>query len=350
MKDLYLIMPGEISDYLRRMVETATKDLSIHLIKDSNNIPNLQNKKILFAINLDYTGYNMPLMEVMTKLRKRGLDSLKGSQGVIIIYSPSELYTKSTAQNIIFLANQMGCRFPGNPVVEAISTLENYKTWQKKLNIPLQEIGIELCRKLRRNFLEENPKRIHNPKILVLHASSYTTSNTLMLWEMIERHLHDCEVKVLHVENGTIVDCKGCSYTTCLHYSKKNSCFYGGAIVKEILPSIERADAIVWVCPNYNNAISAKITAIINRMTVLYRRTKFYEKTIFGVIVSGSSGSDSVAKQLIGALNINKSFRLPPNFAIMAIASDPGSIMEVEGIEEKAKKFAENILQEIKKN
>lgn len=118
--------------------------------------------------------------------------------------------------------------------------------------------------------------------------------------------------------------------------------------MKEILPAIERADAVIWVCPNYNDAISAKITAIINRTTVLYRKTKFYDKTMFGIIVSGSSGSDSVAKQLIGGLNINKSFRLPPYFAIMAIANEPEAITKVEGIEERAKEFAENILKEIK--
>lgn len=348
MKEIYLIIPGEISDYLKRMVEAATGDIKTIIVKDSKNIPNLQNKKIIFAIELNKAGYNIPLMEIMTKLRERGLDSLKGAQGVVIIYSQSEFYTKSTAHNIIFLANQLGCRFPGHPIVEATNTFENFRTWQKKLNIPLEEIGIELCKKLRKNFIKDDPKQITNPKILVLHASSYKSSNTLMLWKMIRSHLKNCDIEVLHVDNGTIVDCKGCSYTTCKHYSKRNSCFYGGAIVKEILPAIERADAVIWVCPNYNDAISAKIAAVINRMTVLYRRTKFYNKTMFGIIVSGNSGSDSVAKQLIGALNINKSFRLPPHFAIMAIANDPRAIMNVEEIEEKARKFAENILKEIK--
>jgi hypothetical protein len=66
------------------------------------------------------------------------------------------------------------------------------------------------------------------------------------------------------------------------------------------------------------------------------------------VIVSGNSGSDSVAKQLIGALNINKSFRLPPYFAVMATANNPGEIETVPGIEERARLFAQNMLAEIK--
>jgi len=118
--------------------------------------------------------------------------------------------------------------------------------------------------------------------------------------------------------------------------------------VEEIFPEIEKADAIVWICPNYNDSVSANLMAVINRLTALYRRTKFFDKTLFGIIVSGNSGSDSVAKQLIGALNINKSFRLPPYFAIMATANNPGDIRAVPGIEEKARLFAQNMLREIR--
>jgi len=52
---------------------------------------------------------------------------------------------------------------------------------------------------------------------------------------------------------------------------------------------------------------------------------------------------------LIGALNINKGFRLPPYFVLMATANDPGAIKKFPGIEEMAKKFAKNIIREIKK-
>jgi hypothetical protein len=63
--------------------------------------------------------------------------------------------------------------------------------------------------------------------------------------------------------------------------------------------------------------------------------------------VSGNSGGDSVARQLISALNINKGFRLPPFFSIMAIANDTGEIYNVLGIREKASYFAENIMRQI---
>lgn len=348
MNKIYLIMPGRISDKLSKMVETATEGLDTYIIRDSSSIPDLRNKKIIFVIQLDSLGYNIPLFEILSKLWKRGDDALSGSSAAILINSPNELYTKSISHDIIFKANLMGCRFPGHPLVEVIEDFKNLRTWRKQLDLSLDEISIELCKKLRKNFIGDSLKTIKNPRILALHASAHKTSNTLMLWNMIKRHLKDCELEEYHVENGTIIDCKGCSYTTCMHYSKKQSCFYGGVITKEVLPAIERADSVIWICPNYNDAVSAKLMAVINRMTVLYIRTKFYNKTLFGVIVSGNSGSDSVAKQLIGALNINKSFRLPPYFSIMAIANDPREIIKIDNIEQKAKGFAENIMKEIK--
>lgn len=348
MKKVYLIIPGEISHKLSKMVEAATNGLDTFIIKDSASIPDLRDKKIIFAIQLDSLGYNIALNEILIEIGRRGDNALYGASAVILINSPNDLYTKSISQDIIFKTNLMGCRFPGHPVVEGIEGLKNLRAWQKQLDLSLEDISVQLCGKLRKNFMLDNPEPLDNPRILALHASSHSTSNSLMLWNMIKKHIKNCTLEEYHVENGTIVDCKGCSFKTCMHYSNKKSCFYGGAATKEILPAIERADAVVWICPNYNDAISAKLTAVINRMTVLYKRTKLYNKTLFGVIVSGNSGSDSVAKQLIGALNINKGFRLPPYFAIMAIANDPGEIMGVKEIDKKVKDFGENIIKEIK--
>jgi len=78
-------------------------------------------------------------------------------------------------------------------------------------------------------------------------------------------------------------------------------------------------------------------------MTALYRKIRFYDKQIFGIIVSGYSGGDILARQLISSLNMNKSFSLPPRFAMMATANAPGSIDDVAGIHEKAERFAQNI-------
>lgn len=67
-------------------------------------------------------------------------------------------------------------------------------------------------------------------------------------------------------------------------------------MVKESLPAIEDADCVIWLCPNYNDSISAKLMAVINRLTVLYKRVRFWDKSLFSIIVSGNSGSDCVAE------------------------------------------------------
>ena len=93
--------------------------------------------------------------------------------------------------------------------------------------------------------------------------------------------------------------------------------------------------------------LTANIVATINRLTALFRKTKFYDKRIFSVIVSGYSGGDALAKQLISSLNMNKTFELPPNFSLMATANDPGSIKNVPNIENAAKEFAHHIMKNI---
>jgi len=350
MENIFLIMPGKISDSFAEVIKVATENYQLTIIKTIQNFPaDLRNKKIVFAVELDECGFNIPLFEMLLKLKERGDDSLLGSSAVIIIQSSNELFTKSTAQKIIFIANQMGCRFPGHPVVESTYNFSNFLTWQKTFKLPLIEIYKKQSKELVKKLTEENLKLIKKPKILVLHSSLFKTSNTLMLWKMVKESLSGEDIRELHVENGTVVDCRGCSYKTCIHYSEEKSCFYGGIMVKEILPAIEEADCIIWLCPNYNDAISAKLMAVINRMTVLYKRVKFGNKTIFSIVVSGNSGSDCVAKQLIGALNINKGFRLPPYFVLTAIANDPGSVKSIPGIDKRVKKFAENIRREIKK-
>lgn len=348
MKPIIVLMPEEVSPMLMKMVKAAIPLKSSIIINDINENVDLKNKKLVFVVELDKAGLCLPILNMISKLYKLGSDLMFGSDGILFIHSSSDLYTKSLAAAVIFLANGQGCRFMGHPAVEATYGFNNFSTWQKTIDLPLEEICLEQCRKLGKRFIADNPVLKQNPNILMLHASLRTTSNTLMLWNMIKNNLSGCNIKELHVANGIIKDCTGCSFKTCMHYSAQSSCFYGGFMVEEIYPAIENADAVIWVCPNYNDALSANLTAVINRMTALYRKTPFYNKTLFSVIVSGNSGGDSVAKQLLNALNINKGFRLPPYFAIMETANDPNSIRRVNDIEIKTRRFAENIMKEIK--
>ncbi|MFQ7011085.1 MAG: hypothetical protein ACLRTA_00640 [Clostridia bacterium] len=87
---------------------------------------------------------------------------------------------------------------------------------------------------------------------------------------------------------------------------------------------------------------------ILARMTALFTTHRFYDKALFGVIVSGYSGGDIVAEQLISGLNMNKTFALPGKFAILETANSPGEILQIPGIEEKAAAFADQIRNQLK--
>ena len=97
------------------------------------------------------------------------------------------------------------------------------------------------------------------------------------------------------------------------------------------------------LCPNYNDALSANLTAFINRLTALFRQTRFYDKALFAIVVSGYSGSDIVARQVISALNMNKSFFLPGRFALLETANDPGQAVGLPGIDGRLDGFARRI-------
>ncbi|MBM7614309.1 flavodoxin family protein [Alkaliphilus hydrothermalis] len=340
---IYVIMPSEPSQQLMKMVEAATKEEVTYVIKSEDHLPNLQNKKILFAVELGEFGADLPLLQLLSVLHQRGNDSLKSSVGALVVHSDTELFTKSASAEIIFRANQMGCGFIGHPLVEATGSMRNFKTWQKTLDLSLEEISLRLSSQLGLRLREYSHKQVRDPKIAVLHSSSRATSNTLSLWSMISKGLKNPRVQELYIRNGSVFDCYGCSYKTCMKFSEQSSCFYGGVMTEDILPAIEESDSLVWICPNYNDSISSNLMAVINRLTTLYRRMNFYDKSIFSVIVSGNSGSDSIARQLIDALNINKGFYLPPYFSIMAIANDKGSIWKIPQIERRAFDFGEHI-------
>ncbi len=307
-----------------------------------------ENRSIVFLADLDPLGFCMTIHSQLLSLwQAGGKQALNGSRGIVLISSDSDLFTKRAAQTIVFLANSMGCRFPGHCLVESLGDLSNFKTWQKTTPLSLEEIRSEQCHRLFTRFKAYKPPVIAEPRILALHAGTNHTSNTLMLWQGIERHLPESWTQTLSIENGSVVDCKGCDFVTCTHYAEHKSCFYGGIVISELIPAIEAADVIVLISPNYNDALSAMHTALINRLTALYRRLPLYDKRFYGIIVSGNSGSDSLACQMISALNFNKGMDLPPYFALMKNANDPGSILQNGEFDRYTANFAASMLAEL---
>ena len=307
----------------------------------------LENQRVLFAVPLDESGVNHGYYDLLAYLRTHP-GCLDGSVGGVLVDGPGDLYTKAVGRELVLYASRAGCAFPGRPLVEATGDLRNFTVQAKNAGCSSEEAYRLAAADLTDRVLGFAPPKRHQPKLLVLHASNHRTSNTLALWSRCRERLGKvCEITEIGLRNGTLEDCAGCPYTMCLHFGEKGDCFYGGVMVQEVYPAIRESDAVVLLCPNYNDALSANLTAAINRLTALYRTTPFTDKAVFAVVVSGYSGGDIVARQVVSALNMNKGFWLPPEFCLLETANDAGTAVILPGIEERLDKFTENILRQL---
>lgn len=314
-------------------------------VKDA--LHSLQNRRVLFAIGVDESGINDGLCVLIAALRTHP-DALDGSACAMIVDGASELYTKQIADTLALAANMAGGFFPGRPLVEATGSLDNWRVQAKRRGVEPMDAYRMVASELVLRLSEFTPQKKERPKILMLHASDKATSNTLQIGTSVcKRLLPQCDVQELSLQNGAIYDCRGCSYTTCAHYAAQNSCFYGGSIVNDVYPAVTDCDALLLLCPNYNDSVSANVMAFINRLTALLVQTSFYDKYLYAVVVSGYSGSDLVAQQLLGALCLNKTFMLPPRFCLMQTANNPGEAMQTAGMTEKIEAFTQEMLKTI---
>ena len=307
-----------------------------------------RNKKIIFAIPLGKNGVNRGYYEVLAWLRT-GKQVLEGSVAGFLIDADSELFTKAAARELAVAANEAGCAFPGRPLVEGTESLDNYIVQAANMNTDKMGAYIKSARILAEQLLEFCWEKREHPHLLVLHASNHKTSNTMQIWSEVRAKIEDqIEIREVNLRNGTLEDCAGCPFKMCLHFGERGQCFYGGVIQDEVYPGVKWADGILMLCPNYNDALSANMTAFINRLTALFRTQRFYDKAMFAIIVSGYSGSDLIAGQLVTALNMNKTFYMPGNFCMMETGNAPGSAMQSEGIHERINSFANRIISTLK--
>ena len=314
--------------------------------------------KFVFAVSLGTDALNAAYIEWLNFM-VRNPECLTGTCGVVVVDGSGELFTKKVGRELIFLANQAGCTFPGQPLIEATGSLYNFTIRAQIQGLDNMSAYKKAVKDLVKKLLAfsnikqashdlDNENRETKKKIAVIHASIYKTSNTILLWNMVKKQLGDrAEVEEISLRNGEVIDCRGCNYETCLHFGEQGSCFYGGVIVEKVYPAIMHSDAIVLLCPNYNDAVSANLTAFINRLTALFRKkfAMFAHKKIFALVVSGYSGGDIVAEQIIDAMNCNKNFILPEKFALVETANAPQSILKCQGIEQRALLMAERLLQ-----
>ena len=339
---LTVVSPGDTAG--ERFALTLEHALKGHSARVMTRLEGpVENARILFAVPLDESGVNHGYYDLLAYLRTHP-GCLTGSVGGVLVDGPGDLYTKAVGRELVLAANRAGCTFPGRPLVEATGDLRNFTVQAKNGGCSPEEAYRRAAADLADRVLEFSPPRHRRPKLLVLHASNHKTSNTLALWEKCREQLErDCEITEIGLRNGTLEDCAGCPYTMCLHFGEKGDCFYGGVMVQEVYPAIREADAVILLCPNYNDALSANLTAAINRLTALYRTTPFTDKAVFAVVVSGYSGGDIVARQVVSALNMNKGFWLPGNFCLLETANNAGTAVALPGIDSRLESFISRI-------
>ncbi len=325
------------------VLSEALAGIEHKVLSDPAELNGIRGERLLFVLVLGRFGISTAYTRLLLRLRAEP-DLLDGCVSAIISDGSSEFYTKSAAAELALAVNNAGSALIGRPLVEATGSLANFR-----LQAKLQDTDVETAYRaaardlVGRLISDQFPKR-EKPELLALHASSRHTSNTMNLWEQVRERLgSSCTVTEIGLRNGTISDCSGCPYTMCVHFGEQGRCFYGGLMQEEVWPAVSRCSALVMICPNYNDALSANLTAFINRMTGLFRMRRFYDKAVFAIIVSGYSGGDIVARQLISALNMNKSFFLPPRFALTETANDPGEALRLPGIEARLEDFAARI-------
>lgn len=347
MKDecLTVIFPSSPAGRSEESLAEALQGLKTRRITEISPETPLQGSRLLFVLTLDDAGITPELLNILRVLRS-ALHLLDGSVGGVAVDGSGDLYTKSAARDLVFAANRAGCTFIGRPLVEATGDLHNFTVQAQTAGCSLGAAHRLALRSLAERILAFSPPRHDHPKLLALHASNRRTSNTMALWTRVRAGLPDCfSVREIGLRNGMLEDCAGCPYTTCLHFGEAGSCFYGGVIVEEVYPAVREADAVLLICPNYNDALAANLTACINRLTALYRTTPFTDKALLGIVVSGYSGGDIVSSQLIGALCINKGFWLPPRFCMLETANDAGTAVKLPGIDHRLSAYSASIVE-----
>ena len=328
---------------LEGVLSRALAGREVQVICRAEELDRRRYAQILVALPLDEVGQNLEYVRMLARLRREA-DLLEGCTGGLIVDGPGELYTKSTAAELALAMNRAGCALVGRPLVEATGSLSNFRIQAQNLGTDLLGAYGAAARELADQVETFVFPARERPRLLALHASSRHTSNTMDLWGEVQKRLSPrWQVEEIGLRNGTLSDCSGCPYTMCLHFGERGGCFYGGVMSEEVYPAVRRADALILMCPNYNDALSANLTAFINRLTALFRQTRFYDKAVFALVVSGYSGSDTVARQVVSALNMNKSFYLPPRFALLETANAPGEALAAPGIQQRLDQFVQGM-------
>lgn len=318
---------------------------TVQCITRVEELDKVRGSHLLFAIALDKGGMNVGLDEMKHYLALHP-DLLEGCTAVMVVDGPDALFTKSVAREMVFRANRAGCAFISKPLIEATGDLYNFSLRAELLGTSLEAAYIYHASDLVKRLLKRDQGLAEvmtkePPRLLAIAATNREEkANSVAFWRLVADRLSpDVDTQFRNLGKGQIFDCFGCSWQRCT----KEGCPQTDVLKSEIYDELISADAVLLLAPNLNDAIGPDLAAFINRLTYLGNRQLLSEKLAYAIIVSGYSGGDLLARQILNALCLNKGFRLPPYFASLETANRPRDILIRDGVEMRAASFARHI-------
>lgn len=338
-----IIYSGNIREHNKKMIETIFHDytwVSSHAAKEMN----FCNSRVVLVSKINALGIDGDMFSFLEKVLEK--QSFENATVGAFVESDTELHTRDAGVQYLYIANKAGANLPGKALVEAIIGEENFVPLSGPLGLEPTKILDGQLKNLH-NRMEAEIKRAEKPILSVWTIGRPGISATRELWERIEPHLQGIEIDLLSFGDENIRDCRGCAYAICKEKGQQTSCIYEDYVVEKIYPSIEKSDSILLLTPNYNDMMPANFVSAINRLTALFRKRKFYDKKIFAAIVAGHTGQERLSQQIIGALNINKTFYVPKRFSLEVRAHNADAVRENAEIGKKARAFGKHVRSEL---
>ena len=113
MEDLVLIRPRRgPAPRLDDVLSHALAGLSVREVGTAEELSDLEQRRLLFALDLGQWGVNQAWGPMLERLRREP-QLLEGSVGGLVVDAQSELYTKAAARELALAANHCGCTFVG---------------------------------------------------------------------------------------------------------------------------------------------------------------------------------------------------------------------------------------------
>ncbi len=344
MSRLIVIAPEAVAAPTQQRLESllrAKVPPNTRWIRDADELDICAGERLLFAIALDRGGMNAGLDRIKRRLAAEpGL--LHNATAAICVDGPGQLFTKSVAREMVFRANRAGCGFIPKPLIEATGNLYNFELRAHLLDTDLDDAyAHHLGLLVERLIADDAPEPSRPAKLLAICSTNRAkVANSVCYWNLVREALgDDIDAELVNLGKGKVYDCRGCTWERCTGHG----CPQPDPLRDGIFERIAEADAMLLLAPNLNDSIGADLAALVNRLTHLANCGLIRSQYAYAIIVSGYSGGDLLARQILNGLCLNKGFRLPPYFAAMETANRPRAIMEDPDVANRAARYAAHI-------